>query len=73
MVALLPKIIIILNKMSTLITLYKNLLTHRPIITKSITCGVLFLIGDFIAQKGKQFVIFSRIEGGGELGLSEVH
>lgn len=38
--------------MASLFSWYKELLIKRPIITKSITCSILFTIGDYIAQKG---------------------
>jgi len=29
---------------------YRNCLDCRPVITKSITCGIIFAIGDYLAQ-----------------------
>ena len=55
--------------MLSLMNLYKELLSRRPIVTKSVTCGVLFLLGDYIAQKGKRCVIFSRVQDEEMLGL----
>lgn len=42
--------------MLSLLTVYKQWLIKRPIVTKGITCGILFTIGDYIAQKCKGWV-----------------
>lgn len=39
--------------MLSLLAVYKQWLIKRPIVTKATTCGVLFAIGDYIAQKCK--------------------
>lgn len=39
--------------MEAAFSLYKNCLHSKPILTKSVTCGLLFILGDYIAQKGK--------------------
>lgn len=41
--------------MSALLKNYKACVQKRPIITKSITCALLFILGDYIAQKGIHF------------------
>jgi hypothetical protein len=41
---------------------YKACLQKRPIITKSITCAFLFVVGDYIAQKGMHFHIQYKME-----------
>lgn len=40
--------------MEAAFTRYKNWLHTKPILTKSVTCGLLFILGDYIAQKGKK-------------------
>jgi hypothetical protein len=47
--------------METAFSAYKALLQSKPILTKSITCGLLFIVGDYIAQKGNQLDIQLRI------------
>lgn len=38
--------------MEAVVTRYKSWLHNKPILTKSVTCGLLFILGDYIAQKG---------------------
>lgn len=39
--------------MLSLLAVYKQWLIKRPILTKATTCGVLFTIGDYLAQMCK--------------------
>lgn len=44
--------LVYLFRMEAVVTRYKSWLHNKPILTKSVTCGLLFILGDYIAQKG---------------------
>lgn len=54
--------------MLSLLAVYKQWLIKRPIVTKAATCGVLFTIGDYIAQKCKNKAMFRRSRWRKEMG-----
>ena len=54
--------------MLSLLAVYKQWLVRRPIVTKGITCGVLFTIGDYLAQKCRGLAMFRRRKWREEVG-----